>query len=94
MRGDSMDLGMQIRVMRKRQNMTQAHLAQLIGVDQLTIDRWEGCVQCDPTPAQLRALARILDFESEGHQAADQGTPRQAHRLAIWPWRHRAVRHY
>ncbi|MDT6979238.1 helix-turn-helix transcriptional regulator [Levilactobacillus zymae] len=54
-----MDLGQQIRVARKRRNMTQAYLAQRLGVQPMVIDRWEGAI-CNPAPAQLKELGEIL----------------------------------
>ncbi|CAJ1229972.1 helix-turn-helix domain-containing protein [Levilactobacillus zymae] len=81
-----MDLGQQLRVTRKQRNMTQAYLAQRLGVQPMVIDRWEGAL-CDPTPDQLKELGRILDRPFNlGNQAdADRGMASVGHRF--WPWR-------
>ncbi|GEO70162.1 helix-turn-helix domain-containing protein [Levilactobacillus acidifarinae] len=81
-----MDLGQQIRVARKQHNMTQAYLAQRLGVQPMVIDRWEGAI-CNPAPSQLKELGKILDMSLNlGNRTdTDRGMVSASNRF--WPWR-------
>ncbi|GEO67851.1 helix-turn-helix transcriptional regulator [Levilactobacillus spicheri] len=77
-----MELGQRIRSARKQQNMTQAHLAQLVGVDPWVVDRWEGGI-CAPAPAQLDRVNRILRLHLEARYRVPTV---RGKRRSWWPW--------
>lgn len=52
-------LGSRVRVLRLARGMTQAELAQQLGVERPWVTRVEGG-QLAPTPGRLRALAQVL----------------------------------
>lgn len=55
---------MKIRQARERKKLTQAQLAARVGVDSMTVSRWERGV-FSPTGRHLLALARALDATPE-----------------------------
>ncbi|MHA4867253.1 helix-turn-helix domain-containing protein [Duganella sp. PWIR1] len=56
-------IGAQIRAFRKAKGYTQAELAELSGVDNMTISRLENGVRM-PTVEHLLKLARVLDVSA------------------------------
>ncbi|MBX4959507.1 helix-turn-helix transcriptional regulator [Rhizobium lentis] len=65
--------GAGIRRMRLLRSMKQQHLAELLGVNQATVSRWERS-QLAPSPEQAVKLERI--FASPQHAAADAALKR------------------
>lgn len=77
------DLGRSLRVWRALRRMKQGHAAELLGVSQATVSRWESGHQV-PTLAEREALRRLMAAHLDG--AADQalgrlvrGSAREAH---------------
>jgi transcriptional regulator with XRE-family HTH domain len=77
------DLGRSLRVWRALRRMKQDHAAELLGVSQATVSRWESGRQA-PTPPELQALRTLMAARLDG--AADRalsrlvrGTSREAH---------------
>lgn len=62
--GQNMPVGYleRLAVLRKQKGLTQAALAEIVGVEQPTIQRWEKGKR-EPELGQLLALARALDIE-------------------------------
>ena len=77
------DLGRSLRVWRALRRMKQGHAAELLGVSQATVSRWESGHQV-PTPPEREALRALMAARLDG--AADhalgrlvRGSARQAH---------------
>jgi len=67
------DLGRSLRVWRALRRMKQDHAADLLGVSQATVSRWEAGHQM-PTPAEREALRALMAARLDG--AADQALSR------------------
>jgi len=79
-----MDLGQRISRARKRQNMTQAYVAQQLGVEQKVVDGWEGAL-AQPAPAQLERLRELL-HQSLTDQPVTKETAIRAGGARLWTW--------